>query len=346
MSLDTALLDDVGKAFVFKRFRPKLREYFMKAGIVEVPYRMFGALFWVSVFITAMIYMFWGYSLIAKTQPNPFTLFVLTFLLWVIFQGAIVTLVILCMYFYTDLLIYNRTQQMEAVLQDFLRLVVQNLRGGMPFERALWSAIKPEFGVLGNEVQLAAKKVMTGYDVDQALSEFTTKYDSPTLRRSFTLIVEALKGGAEIADTIERVANDIEETKELKSEMAATNLTYIMFITFVVVVVAPGLFTLSFQFLRMIQSFASKLNFSVAQTSFSLPFMLRKPPIELKDYEEFSRNALLVISCFAAMIISIIRNGDIKGGVKFIPVLASLALLFYYVSMFFAQILFGNIMNL
>jgi len=122
------------------------------------------------------------------------------------------------------------------VLPDFLRFVSENLKGGLPFERALWSAIRPEFGVLASEVRLAAKRVMTGQDVDEALQEFTSKYESPMLRRSFNLITEGMKGGGEIADLIDRIVEDIEDTKELKSEMATTNLSYVIFVSFVVLI--------------------------------------------------------------------------------------------------------------
>ena len=345
MSLATMFLDDLGKAFVFKRFRPNLREYFLKAGIVEVPYRFFGALFWLSFMISIVLYIFWGYAFIVKINAELFGIFLLTFSWWIVVMGAIICAVILGVYFYLDIVIYNRTQEMEDVLQDFLRLVAQNLKGGMPFERALWSAIKPEFGVLANEVQLAAKKVMTGHDVDQALSEFTMKYDSPTLKRSFTLVVEALESGGEIAETIEHIAEDLQETTELKREMAATNLTYVMFVIFIVVVIAPGLFTLSYQFLRMLESFSSKLSASSGSTPVGLPFTIGKPSISLDDYNEFARNALLIISTMSAMIVSIIRNGDIKAGIKYIPFMCAFSLMFYVMFMILAGSVFGAILK-
>ena len=345
MSLATMFLDDLGKAFVFKRFRPNLREYFMKAGIVEVPYRHLGALFWLSFLSSIVLYVYWGYSFIIKINNTYIGIFLLTFSWWIVVMGVVISAIILGVYFYLDLVIYNRTQEMENVLQDFLRLVAQNLKGGMSFERALWSAIKPEFGVLGNEVQLAAKKVMTGHDVDQALSEFTMKYDSPTLKRSFTLVVEALKSGGEIAETIEHIAEDIQETTELKREMAATNLTYVMFVIFIVVVISPGLFTLSYQFLRMLESFSAKLSVSSGSTPVGMPFTIGKPAIGLDDYKEFSRNALLIISTMSAMIVSIIRNGDIKAGIKYIPFMAAFSLMFYVMFMILASSVFGAILQ-
>ncbi|RME57355.1 MAG: hypothetical protein D6780_08555, partial [Candidatus Dadabacteria bacterium] len=74
-------------------------------------------------------------------------------------------------YFFLDLRIYTRTRDLELILPDFLEEVSSNLKGGMSFEKALWSSIKPRFGVLSHEIALAGKKVMTGHDIEDALRE-------------------------------------------------------------------------------------------------------------------------------------------------------------------------------
>src|SRR3989344_5066256 len=211
MNTSTQLLDEIGKAFVFDRIRPHLRSYFMKAGIVDVPYRLFGALFWLSIIPVATIFIFRLWSFIENQQLNFIADFFLALLIWAAIHFAVIAAVILVIYFYLDITIYTRTKKMEAVLPDFLRMVSENLKGGMPFERALWGAIRPEFGILSHEVMLAAKKVMTGADVDESLISFTQKYNSPMMRRSFELVIEGLKGGGRIVEIIDRVVETLEE---------------------------------------------------------------------------------------------------------------------------------------
>ena len=58
MAFKIIFLEEFGKAFVPKRVIPYLREYLLKAGINEVPYRFFGALFYLSAIITGFIYIF------------------------------------------------------------------------------------------------------------------------------------------------------------------------------------------------------------------------------------------------------------------------------------------------
>ena len=323
MGIKEEMFEGVGKAFIFERFRPKLKGYLLKAGVVDVPFNYIGVFFWLSIIPVAYFFIFGLWGKIVSTTTNPIFQFLLALVAWSAIHGAVIAGLVAVVYFYLDLMIFNRTRKMEVVLPDFLRLVSENLKGGMPFEKSFWSAIKPEFGILSQEVRLAAKKVMTGADVDEAINEFTNKYDSLMLRRSFNLIIEGMKGGGRVADVIDRVIDTLEETKELKQEMATTNLTYVIFIAVIVILVAPGLFTLSFQFLSILQGLGDKIGpqTSGVQGGVNLPLTFGKVALEPKQFSDFSRYALMVISLFAGMIISMINKGSIRGGIKYVPFL-------------------------
>ncbi len=341
-------LEEFGKAFVPKRIRPGLRSYFLKAGITDVPYKLFGAFFYLSLIITFVLYFY-------KVYPEFFAsesltkIFLYTAITWFVLPIFFTMLFGIMLYFYLDLRIFNRTQKMELVLPDFLRFVGENLRGGMPFEKALWTAIKPEFGILASEVRLAAKKVMTGEPVEDALHEFTGKYDSPMMRRNFDLIIEGMKGGGEIADLIDGVIENISETRQLKEEMKAANMTYVIFVTFVVIVVAPALFTLSYQFLVILKSFGARLGPAISgQTAAgvggfgSLFGNIAKISVEPGQFRTFSMQALATIALFSSMIVSIINKGSIKGGIKYMPFFILGAEMVYLGAMIVATAIFSQ----
>ena len=180
--MELLYLEKFGKAFIPKRVRPELREYLLKAGIEEVPYKFFGGLFWATLVITYLIY----FSTIFKpiSSMGSFVILVMTFISWFVIQSALSFFIIMCIYVYLNVSIFNRTKLIEDALPDYLTLVSTNLKGGMSFEKSLWAAIKPEFGILAKEITLASKKVLTGNDVKDAMEEFSMKYDSPILRRS------------------------------------------------------------------------------------------------------------------------------------------------------------------
>jgi len=337
------LTEVVGKAFVFDRFRPHLRSYFLKAGIADVPYSLFGLLFWISIIPVATVFIFWGWNYILEFNANFVIQFVLALVLWSVLHLLMLGAMILAMYFYLDLKIFDRTKKMEAVLPDFLRMVSENLKGGMPFEKALWSSIRPEFGILANEIMLSAKMVMTGQDVDEALHSFTEKYNSPMMRRSFDLIIEGMKGGGKTVDIIDRVIDTIEETKELKAEMAATNLSYVIFVAIIVLFVAPGLFTLSFQFLTVLGGISEKIGSATSGTA--APINFGSVSVDPEVFRGFSINALLVISFFSALMLSIIQNGSIKAGVKYIPILMISSHIMYRIMMWGAGSVFSGFIS-
>jgi len=338
-------LEEFGKSIIPEKIRPKLRDYLFKAGLTEVPYKLFGALFYFFVGFTILLFFLYAFPLLIESSSG-LKLFIFAFASGLAIASIIAVLTFAIIYFYLDLRIFNRTKQMEEMLQDFLKFVSENLKGGMSFEKSLWSAIKPEFGVLATEVRLAAKKVMTGQDVDEAITEFTNKYDSPILKRSFNIIIEGLKGGGRVADLIDRVIENISETRMLKKEMAATNMTYVIFITFVVIVIAPGLFALSYQLLIILGNFISKIGGTEISGGMNLPLTISSISIKDTDFVLFSRYALVIISTFSSMIVSIIRRGSIKAGVAYIPIFVASSLLIHSLFMFILTKVFSGLITI
>lgn len=319
VELSSLLMEDFGKASVPQRLRLPLRSFFLKAGFTEVPYKLFGALFYLSIGVTLFIYWFITFPELYKRHPASIVIFLssLTLCMFINFMTIIFLAVVL--YLIIDLRTYNRTRKVEEVLGDYLGIVSENLKAGMSFEVALWDAIRPEFSILGNEIQLVSKKVTTGEDIEKAINEFVMKYDSQTVRHAFILILAGLKGGGEMADIIDPIVENITETRLLKQELVATNTTYIIFITVIVLLIAPLLFALSHQLIVILMVFASRLATSVQQVKIATPFLLSSPGINPQEFVIFSRIAISTISLGASLIISILVRGDVKGGIRYLP---------------------------
>jgi pilus assembly protein TadC len=330
------LLQSFGKAFIPQRLRPRIRGYVQLAGMAEIPYGLFGAMFAFAIVITFILYVLYAYPYIrgltagytATTRSLVF--FVLTFASFAVVGIVISYLAMSAIYVWLDMRIFKRTQEMESVLVDFLQFVSENLKAGMSFDRALFFAIKPQFTVLSSEVRIAAKRAMTGEDVEEALTELARKYDSNVLSRSFSLIVEGLRGGGEIAGIIDRVVENLRETKKLKEEMAATTLGYVIFITFVVTVIAPGLFALAKQLLLILGKFLGQIALALNQAQ-NVPLKISTTGITPEDFTTFSYLALIVVSLFSSMIISIIQRGDVKSGLKYVPVFIIVSMVLFFV---------------
>ena len=213
MGLRIIFLEEFGKAFVPKRAIPNLRMFLLKAGITKIPYKFFGALFYLTAIITGAIYILFIYTFLSGY--SQLVLLLASAAVWFVMQITLAAAFILLVYFYLDLLIYKRTKKMEEVLPDFLQVVSSNLKGGMSFENALWGAIKPRFSILANEMAEVSKKVMTGYDIGRALNELGGKYDSPMLRRSVDLMISEFEGGGNIAELIDKIIPNFGEKNNI-----------------------------------------------------------------------------------------------------------------------------------
>ena len=330
MAFKIIFLEEFGKAFVPKKFAPDLRKYLLKAGFDEVPYKIFGLLFYFSTLITLLLFIIFVYPFLKNL--SLFQIYIYSFVSWFAVQIFFVTLSILFVYFLLDLKIFFRTQQMEDHLPDFLEVVSANLKGGMTFERALWGAIKPRFGILGSEMARASKKVMTGYDISSSLKELADTYDSLMLHRTFDLMITELESGGNVSKLIDKIVDNLKEIKSLKDEMSASSIAYVIFISVIVIVISPMLFALSFHLLLSLLGFIKKLSLATQNVS-SLPFNFSSANVDPKDFKIFSIVAISIISLFSSMIVSIVEKGDIKGGVKYIPIytISSIALYFLFI---------------
>lgn len=326
--MEILFLTTFGRAFVPKIWQPHMRRFFEKTGKDEVPFHTVGILFVVGVLISTIIH-------VAQVQPSiqqtSLWLFVLlSGILWAVLTFAILFVLGATWYFYLTMLIYHRTKQMEEMLPDYLTLVSTSLKGGYAFERSLWSAIKPEFGILAKEIGLVSKRVMTGNDVSVAMMDFAQKYESPLLRRSLDLIIGELESGGRVVDVIDRVIIDLKKTKSIKEEMVANTLTYVIFISALVMFIMPLLFALSFVLFKVITHFLGNISSSM-QTAPVAGISLRGGGIDPADYERFSYMAIAVIATFSALIVSIIEKGDMRGGIKYVPMFLFTSEIVYFI---------------
>ncbi|MBN1274682.1 type II secretion system F family protein [Candidatus Woesearchaeota archaeon] len=334
-------LAEIGQAFVPKRFRPNLRNYLLKAGIDDVPYKFFGGLFFSAVFFTIVTYFAFLHKEIADRGllVVGFTAFFYVLLVALVLSGII----ILFIYFYLNIKIYNRTRDLEDKLVDYLTLVSTNLKGGLSFEKSLWMSIKPDFGILAKEVGLVSKKVMTGNDLSEALIEFSMKYDSPNLRRSINLIIGEIESGGAIVEVIDKVIENLRKTRLLKAEMAASTVTFMIFIGAIVLFISPVLFALSGQLLQVIIGFAAKIGGSLGNSSqVALPITINEISLDPQLFRNFSMMAITTISVSSAFIISIIEKGNIKGGLRYVPLFVTVALIVFILASRLLTGVFGN----
>jgi len=282
----------------------------------------------IGVFIMAFVY-----SLMLNMSAINVIIYSLSF--GAMIFGLVMVAAWTLLYVYLDVKIFRRKQSVEDVLPDFLQLTSANISAGMPIDKAMWLAIRPQFGVLSNEIQGVAKATMAGESLETALHTFTKKYDSPIVTRAINLLLEGLASGGEMADLLNKISTDIQEIKLMNKEMAADVMTYVLFITIATIFISPFLFGLATQLLGIVQNIISNLSSSAGASSGAggmFSFNFSDESIKISDFRIFCISMLVVSSFFSACIISMIRKGNVKEGLKNIPIFIIITVSLYFLA--------------
>ncbi|NQU98410.1 type II secretion system F family protein [Candidatus Woesearchaeota archaeon] len=329
-----------------KKQRPKrrniiiLEDYLRKAGYEYTDEKKLSSLVMKLAIISVAAFSIVIIVLMIITKGSVLSTLVYLAGAWTAVFGFVLAFLWIVIYAFLDLRIYRRTMEVEDVLPDFLQLTSANISAGMPIDQALWFAVRPRFGVLAKEIEEVAKSTIAGEDLEEALTNFSRKYDSIILKRSVSLIIEGMRAGGELADLLSKVSIDIQETKLMKKDIAASIMTYVIFISFASVAAAPFLFALSTQLLAIVQGIMGSIDLGGVSTG-AFKLSVSGDSIDIKDFKIFSVLALSVSAIFSAAIVSTIQNGNVKEGLKYIPIFLVIALTLYFI----ANLIVGNLMS-
>ncbi len=305
--------------------------YLEKAGLDIEPEKISKRLYYTAFIITSIITIYFLYNFYANPGYTLKKGILIMSLLWTTVFATLIILVRVFFYFSVDMKIFNRNKQIEDVLPDFLQLTASNIKAGMTIDRALWYAVRPRFGVLAKEIEIVAKETMSGKDLKDALKEFVSKFNSRVLKRSISLLIEGMDSGGEIGDLLIRISSNIQETKIMKQEMAANVTTYVIFISFATIMAAPFLFALSGVLIKVIQSISTTMGSTSSAASSSFAISFKGAGVSHSDFVIFAVLTLIISSFFSAAIIATITKGDIKSGIKYIPLFIIVSLAIYFV---------------
>jgi Flp pilus assembly protein TadB len=268
-----------------------------------------------------------------------------TFLIftWTLVFVAVYFISALLIFTYLDIRMYSYVKQIEENLPDFLQLASANISAGMTIDRALWYAVRPKFGILAKEMETVAKSTIAGEDLEKALVKLSHRYESRVLRETINLIVEGIQSGGQMAELLNKLSTNIKETQLMKKEISASVTTYAIFIGVATVLASPVLFALSTQLLIIIQKIFSTINIDKTVGSAGLfSFNFSGDSIDLKNFRRFAILVLVISSFFSASIISVIRKGSVKDGIKTIPFFIAVSIILYYLaSLMFASVMGG-----
>jgi Flp pilus assembly protein TadB len=309
-----------------------LERYLTLAGIKKEPRFIFTALFIAAAAIDLALLIYFIIQIIAFEAVISFIL-IITLIMLTLGYAFIFLILWLLFLAYIDYLKFKRKQAVEDILPEFLRLVANNHRAGLPLEMSFWKANKPRFGVFAEEINDLARKTYATGDIIEPLRQLGQKYDSSLLRRVITNIIEGMKTGSDIAKLFDEVATNIMTIKNTRKELASEVENYMIFITITVVVISPLMFALTHNLSSLIENVKNTLSDSTQSEEYSKnPIQLNFAQGSFSEFFDIFVYLMIGTNCIVSvLLISTVKYGNVKQDLKRIPVFYIICVVVYLV---------------
>jgi flagellar protein FlaJ len=154
--------------------------------------------------------------------------------------------------FYPKLSATRKIKNVEKNLPYMLHHVLVQVRAGVPLYNTLVSIARSDYGLLSHEIRRVVNEINTGKSEAEALELLTRETPSFFFRRVMWQMINALKSGADIGNTMKEIVENIavEQRVAIKKYGAQLNPLALMYMLFAVIF--P---TLGITFLLVLASF-------------------------------------------------------------------------------------------
>lgn len=130
-------------------------------------------------------------------------------------------------------------REIENQFPSFLNDLAESKRGGMTLLRALESARESDYGRLNNEIEKVHNQMTWGVPFPEVMKRFSRRMqDSSVVQESLSIIIQSFESGGNITDTIDSVAEDADQLREVIQEKDAQLkqqlvIMYVIFFLFI-----------------------------------------------------------------------------------------------------------------
>ena len=154
--------------------------------------------------------------------------------------------------FYPKLYVNRKVNQLEKNLPYALHHLLIEVRSGVPLFNALVSISQSRYGILSEELKKAVDDISTGKSEIVALETMARRNPSLYFRRVMWQIVNSLKSGADIGNTIKQIVDNLSEEQRVAIKKYGSQLNPMTLMYMIFAVIFP---TLGITFLLVLSSF-------------------------------------------------------------------------------------------
>ncbi|MEM3399371.1 MAG: type II secretion system F family protein [Candidatus Micrarchaeia archaeon] len=259
----------------------------------------------------------------------------------------------------------RKKKELEEALPDTLLLIATNMRAGATIDRAMSSIIPHSFGAMRKELDITSRELASGVPLEVAFRNLAERSPSPLVKNVCDMVIYGIEAGGDMTDLLIDTSFEIRMTQTLQKEVAAQVTTYRTFFVFTVLIVSPILLAVATNFLAITKAFSSQFR-SELQDRDLPPIVLARGGIvvgfvrklqteglggriTVQDMRIFSYSLCTVSSIISCLLLGIISDGEMRAGIKYIPIFVIVSLsVYFYADQFATQMLneaFGGLLS-
>ena len=238
----------------------------------------------------------------------------------------------------------SRGREIENLLPEVLRIISANLKAGMTAEKAIWAAVRPEFGPLESELKIVSSETMSNIPLVTSFESMSARIKSSLVAHSVQLLVNGISLGGDMAALLDEVAADMINTQEMKKEIRANVMMYGIFIVFASILASPALFSVSSFYIELQHRLFTNNDLSDIGMVQNSPITVTAPNISVDEVNMFSLAAISVNAFFSAILLGTIFYGEPRRGFKYIPVFLIISLAVFFLARAVLSSMLGNML--
>ncbi len=227
---------------------------------------------------------------------------------------------------------HRELKEIEEKFPDFMRELVEGLRGGMTLPLALKYAARSDYGALNKHINKIVSQISWGLPFEKAFEDFAKSVKSKVVARAISVIIESHRSGGELSKAIESITKATAEVEKIKKERKAViagQMTqgYLIFFIFIGILIGiqefllPALSSQGFNpslagGISMFSSSSSTNSNSLNQQSANYPSSSQGMNVNKDEYITLFARLAIIQGVFAGLVIGKLTEGTISAGAK------------------------------
>lgn len=249
--------------------------------------------------------------------------------------AAVLSIVVLdVMLGYPYLRAMQRISAIEETLPDALKQMADTLKAGGTYEYALREVAMSEYGALKKEMDTVLRKLEEGENFENSLRTLSDNVNSQLVRRTVTIITDAVHSGAGLADILDQISEDVRAMHRISRERKSRTMMQVLFMVAAGAIVAPMIFGFVGTILNMLIGASTGAVEVAKQEAAKKAAGTISSAIQIYIFIEIVATSIMM---------SLMREGNMNKSIIYFPILLLVAYVVYLVSQVLSGLMVGGV---